>query len=328
MNYAFRIRFALSQFARLSDATENELHIRTESGRDVKLRAHGRGQSLQDADQLVLLGRGFVSQKDAHSAGIRWRGFAERALARINVGADFGDRSPSMYMTPAYLGALAQQHGVERMLQDKPGLTVFSEEPWPVFALTTLTASVRRPAPQLAKAIETAHTLEVEISDRERTAFDLYSSSMFLAQGSADARFLMLMMALETLVDQQPRSMAAVALVEKWILDVKESELSGPEVASFRGSLEYLRVESISGAGRRLVQSLGDRLYGHPDREPPAKFFTQCYELRSRLVHGAHPRPTFEEVNQRTAGLEVMVSDLLSGELLEGFDCKPSASSE
>lgn len=48
----------------------------------------------------------------------------------------------------------------------------------------------------------------------------------------------------------------------------------------------------------------------------PELFFTRCYELRSRLVHGAHPRPTRDVIESHAPHLEQLVSDLLSGELL------------
>ena len=170
------------------------------------------------------------------------------------------------------------------------------------------------------KAIEEAEKIGISVSEREQTAFGLYSGSMFVAS-LADARFLMLMMAMETLIEQEPRSDAAVAHVDRLIEQTRESGLPSPEITSLRSSLEYLRRESISAAGRRLAQErLAGRTYGDPVKESPSKFFTGCYELRSRLVHGYHPRPTFNEVNGHVAGLELMVSDLLAGELLAAFD--------
>ena len=319
MSYAFRLRFALSGLVRLNTGPQEELPITTSTGEDVKLRALQPGQALQDADQLVLIGKGHASEADAREAGLRWRGFAERALARVNIGANFGDRAPLSYMAPEFLEMLRQQWGVERVLQDEHGLMVFEAEPWPRFALSTLDVVVARPAPRLVKAIQKADEIAIDISEREKTAFDLYSASMFVAS-LADARFLLLMMALETLIDEQPRPDAAVAHVDGLIEQTRGSSLPQKEIASLLGSLEYMRQESISAAGRRLVRQLGDRTYGDPVKEAPAKFFTGCYDLRSRLVHGWHPRPTFNEVNGRVAGLEMMVSDLLSGKLLDAFD--------
>lgn len=108
--------------------------------------------------------------------------------------------------------------------------------------------------------------------------------------------------------------------MDRLIEETRGAELPRDEIASLLGSLEFLRYESISRAGRHLVQRLGNRAYGDPVKLPPEKFFTACYDLRSKLVHGSLPRPTFNEVNGRVAGLELMVSDFLAGDLLDAFD--------
>jgi hypothetical protein len=122
----------------------------------------------------------------------------------------------------------------------------------------------------------------------------------------------MLMMAVETLIEPARRSDAVRAHVEQLIALTKEADLPNAEKDSVVGSLNWLFDESISQAGRRLAARLGSRNYMG---EPPAKFFTGCYDLRSRLVHGHYPRPVFGEVNARCAPLELFVSDLLPGEL-------------
>ena len=62
---------------------------------------------------------------------------------------------------------------------------------------------------------------------------------------------------------------------------------------SIVGSLRHLTNESLRQAGRRLATTLGDRTYL---RLEPKEFFVKCYDLRSRVVHGATPFPTREEV--------------------------------
>jgi hypothetical protein len=249
MTYAFRIRFTLSPFIRLNTGPEEEMAIAASSGEGVKLRALQPGQALQDAEQLVLLGRGYASEQAARTAGSRWRGFVERALARVNIGANFGDRVPQSYMAPEYLKMLAHQAGVQRVLKDEHGLMVFEDEPWRKFALSSIEAVVGRPAPRLAKAIERAEQISASISEREKTAFDLYSGSMFVAS-LADARFLMLMMAMEALIEQAQRSTAALDHVDRLIDETRSADLPRDEIASLLGSLEFLRYESISRAGR------------------------------------------------------------------------------
>lgn len=54
--------------------------------------------------------------------------------------------------------------------------------------------------------------------------------------------------------------------------------------------------------------------------ESPTKFFTRCYDMRSRLVHGLDPRPSRGDVDKRAAELERFTSHLLSIELLDAAD--------
>lgn len=76
-----------------------------------------------------------------------------------------------------------------------------------------------------------------------------------------------------------------------------------------------MRQESIGQAGRRLARALGSRQYMNLAAD---KFFTRCYTLRSRLVHGSHPRPTGEEIDSYALGLERLLSELLAGTLRDG----------
>ena len=48
------------------------------------------------------------------------------------------------------------------------------------------------------------------------------------------------------------------------------------------------------------------------------KFFSFCYEIRSRLVHPSpHRLPPRDEVDMRAASLESFVADLLSRQILD-----------
>lgn len=145
----------------------------------------------------------------------------------------------------------------------------------------------------------------------------LYGASFF--QKGPDARYLMLMAALEALIEPQPRPATSIEHVKRLIKLTHESGLPEPEIKSMAGTLEWLKEESIGQAGRRLAKRLGERRYMDGD-ETPVQFFTQCYKLRSNLVHGHVPRPTESDVGSRAANLEVFVGHLVSGELLGAVD--------
>jgi hypothetical protein len=245
-------------------------------------------------------------------AAHRWVGSLRSAFACLNIGADFGNRTPTGGFTEAGLRWLAGRSR-RRVLNDVHGVMVFEAEPTPSFAsLGPMTAVVGKAGERVVEMVRAAARLDVSMTEQQQLAYDLYSASF--SEGSADARFLMLMMAVETLLEPQDRSEAVAAHVDGLISATRSSTLPQQEIDSIVGSLNLLYSESIGRAGRRLAQSLGDRRY---DEEPPAEFFRRCYDIRSQLVHGHHPRPPQSEVNRRAANLEVFVSHLLAGDLLE-----------
>lgn len=306
----------MSPIYRLNTAPVEEMAIDA-PGESVALRA-GAGVVLEEAEYASVVGRDYLSEADARAAGQRWRALLERAFARTRIGADFGDRTSPQYASAEWLEQCRREFKVERVLLDQPGLMVFDQDPWPLFIRFNADAFVGHPTPRVVKAIEAAEHLDLTLSEQERSAFDLYSASMFVST-NRDARFLMLMMALETIIEQRPKSAPSVAHVEALIALTCDAELPRDEAKSLIGSLQHMRHESISAAGRRVVEQLGERAYGVPPVSPK-QFFTRCYKLRSDLVHGAHPRPSHTAVDMQTSGLETMVGDLLSGQLLDAFD--------
>jgi hypothetical protein len=312
MSQCFRIRLILSGPTRInSQEKQMVLAERAADGEDVVLR--GLGESIiQDSAQLVVEGRNYRSEDEARAGGDRWRGLLEKAFAAVNLGADFGDRAPISVLTDAGAQIFEAQLG-QPVLNDVHGVMTFECEPRPRFVSMGVTVSVGRSAEHLARAIAKAREIGATMSGAERLAYDLYSASFALP--AADARFVMLMMAVETLIEPARRSDAARAHVEQLIAMTKEADLPTAERDSLVGSLRWLMDESISHAGRRLAANLDGRMYMD---QAPIKFFTSCYELRSRLVHGYYPRPAVEEVNARCAPLELFVGDLLAGELKDG----------
>jgi hypothetical protein len=134
----------------------------------------------------------------------------------------------------------------------------------------------------------------------------LYAASFF--QPSADARLMMAMMAIETLIDPQPREPDVRRFVESLVATVRKSGLPEHQINSLASSMNWLLSESIGQAGRRLVSILSPRQYLG---QSPANFFTKCYKLRSDLVHGNLPRPDRGDVDSHASLLQSMVGELL-----------------
>jgi hypothetical protein len=310
--FCFRIRFRLGSRITINSTSDSLVLVDPAlADKDIWLKPAGRDNSFSDAVDLVLLGRPFNGEDDAAEAARRWLGLLKKVFARMNVGADFGGRSPKSTFTRHGLGWLEEEFG-ERVLNDVHGISIYQCEPPPRFAKMETDISVGKNAQQIVSALDAAAEADAVMGDQEQLAYDLYGASF--SESSADARLAMLMMAVETLIEPVARATAVREHVDSLIRETQEANLPEMEIASIVGSLQWLRDESISQAGRKLASRLGNRTY--MDKGPEA-FFKACYALRSRLFHGRLPRPTREEVNGHAGPLERFVADLLSLEPLD-----------
>jgi len=310
VSYSFRIRFNLPTAGYLP--FDEERRFLTSGATDAAVAiASGRlGKSLRAADRIVVTGGGFATQLDAQSAGSQWRSRLEHVFATTRIPADFGDRSPSGSLSEPFRRALLEQGHV--VINDVHGLMTYPSEPTPGNFVSGSASGIAAPTQQSVEAALTVITLGNTWSPLASLAYDLYSKSYFVE--SADARFLLLMVAVETLIEQKSRTPAAEHHVERLIEATKGNDLlTKPEVDSLVGALKQLRQESIGAAGKRLASQLERRSYADMS---PAHFFTQCYNVRSQLVHGSGSK--VEDVNTLVGPLDLFVSHLLAGdEVLE-----------
>lgn len=311
VTFSFRVRFNRSP----TDTIQTEANEITLSDDEAPspLRLHNPepGGTILQATQLALTGDGYTSHEAALAAGQRYQDALVVALARQRVGADFGLRAPKGFFTDHGLSFLEQQLG-QRVLNSVHGLMVFETEPRPRFAL--MKADPLRGVNQgmFESAFSAAASMKPQLSEREIVAFSLFNASFF--RQSADSRFLLLMMAIEALLDLRPRSEAAQSHVDSLIKQTQTAALPQVDKDSMVGALRWLANESISQAGRNLTQArLGERTY---KEMPASRFFTYCYGLRSALVHGSIPYPTFDEISSVVGQLESFVSDLLTAPVL------------
>lgn len=123
-------------------------------------------------------------------------------------------------------------------------------------------------------------------------------------------------MTIEVLLEFQPRPEIVQTHVNNLIKFTENNEsIEKAQKDSLIASLKWLLNESINQAGRRMTNAkLNGKLYNNMI---PSKFFSHCYDLRCKLVHGSVPFPSPNEIGAALSQLEIFVSDLLSGELTE-----------
>lgn len=311
MSYSFRIRFIRSPTDTIqTDAFKLQVPVPDENV-SIALKNLASGEPIKDAEQLVLSGHGYSSSQEAIEAGQQYQLALMVALARVRVGADFGQRAARGVYTEHGLKWLEQQVG-NRVLNSVHGLMVFATDPKPRFAAASTKMVRGTNADAFQALLLEAIAKRPILSDREQLSFSLFNASFF--QPSVDSRFILLVMAVEALIEPTPRSNEARAHVEQLITQTQGAKLPSTERDSMIGSLQWLLQESINQAGKRLVTDrLGDREYNDMQA---CKFFSHAYQLRSNLVHGKLPYPTFEEIGNICGTLEVFVSDLLTSQAL------------
>jgi hypothetical protein len=308
-SYSFRIRCNVPERSGVT-WDRPELVVSPDGHRpEVRLMSTGPEIPLSATKRFVVRSDGYPTEQGAWAEATKYRDALIRAFARLRIAVDFGDRAAKSQVYEAGLQMMEQASG-HCVLNDVHGIMVFPTESKPGF-VSMGGLGLRTPASgdRLVNTVTDVLETECEVSDRERLAYDLFSSSF--SASTADARFLDLMMAVETLLDPKPRSDLVLEHVERLIASTREAaELPRSERNSICGALAWLRVQSIGQAGRELASSLGGKRYR---KMTPPEFFSACYDVRSKLVHGAYPRPSREEVGSLAANLELFVSDLLGG---------------
>ena len=260
---------------------------------------------IAEATRLVLVGSGYESETAAMAAGELWRARLMRAFAALDIGADFGgEHTLSGYISPAGFAMIAPGR---RALNDPHRLWAYeTEAEEPIFMSPNLvTLQVSSPHAALEAAMAEAVTTG-GLSQESQVAYSLFSGSFGLAP---EARFALLMAAIEAMMDAEKRPDEALALIEQWKEEVRASPLLPNDATSLINAMTFLRTDSISVTGQKLASKLEPKQYGGL---APVKFFKHCYTLRSRLMHGLHPVPTPAELGPEAASLERFVADLLT----------------
>lgn len=232
----------------------------------------------------------------------------------MGLGVDFGDRASGDFVSVAgetFFGNLIGR----TVLNDIHGLMVYEDNDNPMFMNSGSFSWIQGVTPDaLVRTLAKAQERELEFAQLEKVSYDLFSAA--LSESNPDARFMMLMMAYETLLADTDRPEAVQNLVAQFVQMTEAAGLGDGDKRSLLGSLDRLRYESIGQSGRKLASTLGDRLYGE---RTGSRFFTECYTVRSDLAHGNFPRPSRSDVARSASALQDFVSDILSRSLLD-FD--------
>lgn len=294
---------------------EHEIRFPCPDGHGILcFRAAGPDTPIRDATSFVLTGRNWEDETDAHAAAVRYLGALQRTLAKLRVGVDTGARMADRGGMNISMREHIRETTGQRILNEAVGILVYECDPEPRFQRVHAEVRGLQPESHFPNVFNAALQEVEQLSSREQVALDLYNYSTF--QTLVESRFLLLVMAVEALVQPAPRSASARTHLKSLVqLTNSASELTQSERDSIAGALRGLERESIRRAARRTIEErLGEREYGGLRAD---RFFDGCYALRSSLAHGSDPLPAKPQLVSAAISLEFLVSDLLSGLLVE-----------
>ena len=301
--FEFRLRFVLGSGYRINAGTSEVVLAELPTGAKITLRAGSADQAISDTATLILIGRPFESEVGARETGLRARTALMLWAAENLIGIDFGDDLTHTSIGDTFKQDVEQRFGVS-IRPEVHGIDVFPVEPPSVVFSIRADGHVLKRFDQFQQEFA-ERLVSGSISDKQQVAFDLFLGSFFDSQ--PESRVVSLISAIEALLRRDLRPATSQALLDRFVDAVRnEPTLPAADVQGLVGGIEDLRRQSIGASGRQLVGSLlGEREFGGMGA---AKFFRQCYSLRSEIVHQGHPSDQSLDLEGVESDLRRMVS--------------------
>jgi hypothetical protein len=302
--FCFRQRFELAPGGRLP--FEEQVVVLQRSGEiEIELRSLEE-KPIKESQGASLWGMGYPTEDEARAAGNHWRSAFQRALAAINLGANFGLRNPNMGgFTDEVLAQIKAETGAV-IYRDSWDVLVFpASDPPPRFSSMSGAGQVVSPLSVAQASIDASMSITEGVNE---VAYDLYTASM-RSSHIADARVVLLVMAIECLVTRAQRDAKSVDHIEQLVeITLQNEELESNDRDALANALRGLRYESI----RRATRTLSRQVEATNHTEDPVALIDEAFGMRNALVHGGS-RPELDRVRYVGAVLERMVGELIAG---------------
>lgn len=304
--YNFRIRFFLEEGKHFKNKESKVTFSSSGFSFNLVLKPCDP-KSTEDSKELILSGGPFVTEQAAESFGKKVKNALMLTATRLNMGFDLGKDKASGGFSRVVKDSVREKTGIS-LLDDIHGLCVYDDSVPVKFTSITATLTISSSASRFIEAFKESHSQRLDLNDKELLAFELYSASHF--ESSERARFLTLVMVIESLLQPKPKSCVALSLIEKFKEMTKDSKLETSECDSLLGGLQCLCDKSISKTGRDLVKKhLKNSLYF---KKKAQDFFTHCYSLRCQLLHEGRVKNVTVDFENIVFELDKMVADLLT----------------
>jgi hypothetical protein len=317
MTFSFRVSFKFTGSGTLKSDNEFIQFVTKLERIPLKLSSGSKGVPIGDNNRFSISGSSFLSEHAAHKTAASVRHALLLYSARTQRGIDLGQDSLNAFaISPKGKEMLAGSLGASVIMEDHLGITVFPSEPKPTFVRMNMSGYASSQASHLTDELSQIIGVYSFKTAKAEIAAGLYSLSHFTTR--TPARFLILFIALEALIQIFPRSDEVASHVDDLISYTRASKLSQTEKEAICSILNFQKSDSIAAGGRRLVNCLlKDETY---DSLTPALFFAKIYRVRNNLVH----RGEFDPVSMHVLIGEVdrFVANLITAHAVITKDCE------
>jgi hypothetical protein len=246
--------------------------------REVQLKSQKKDQPLQDAKWVVLIAKGFETEKEARVFGEQLRQSVELAALSTLVGVDVGRDTPTSWANEEWYRAKGLIEPHQRLLNNIHGLMIVPDDDNSLIILVEGTGTVTSDPVQFANAIQDAMVKNNSLARERLAAASLLNMAIMSQEPLACAALAF--SAVEALGQDEEWSEKQKAKIEQLARDLESESSEGDDekieiVEALRRSLHRIGLrQAVMGVLDRL--ELGE-MRGEWDR---------LYKIRSGIFHG------------------------------------------
>jgi hypothetical protein len=301
-----RIRFRLPRDRRLNSDLNRLVICHAELPTEFEIVAAESG-SIGESESLVLRSSELTLFDDASNIGGRALLAVLLAATRLRVGVDLGKDAPKSMLMKAGLEAILKTNAIPEdaeVLNDFLGLTLVDATRPTVFArMEGGQGIIGKPIDRFVDAFIEGFLLTENLSERSQLALELFSASRF--EASLQARFLILISAIESITIREERSDDVQELLLRMKGILNSANINETDRDQIAWALRDLKRRSITSSSKALVESFCG--------EEKARLFVKCYQARSQLVHNGR---TGFDLGAHLDQLEELVAEAIMGYVL------------
>lgn len=293
--FAFKIHFIIESAGLLNDDID-KIQFENPLGHPIILKSR-KPENIKDSNVFFLFSSGYTSKSDAIDMAVK----VKRGLLISSVVNQIGIKMGEA------------QNGIEVYEDVGIRADLYAEG---------IVMKRGRSVTTINKDMDRRKLLNITLSDKDTLALELASSASF--ESSVRSRFLTFVMALESMVKQEPMNNKVKELIDEFVIEINARDLinkasdmeNDGEKKNLENSLKqslvsrigWLKSESIRSSIRKMV---GEYLQGYEYIGlSPEKFINEIYNMRSEITHNGKVDDDVN-LNEWQRELSILFTDLI-----------------